>query len=65
MLGRFGRLNRGNLSEEVYHSQYCNRSYGNITYLGTHDSYAVGTNNLAVNQDYDSALYMGFKIPSG
>ncbi|CAK5264535.1 unnamed protein product, partial [Mycena citricolor] len=35
------------------HSELCNRSYGNITYIGAHDSYAVGTNNLAVNQDYD------------
>jgi len=29
----------------------CNRSYGNITYVGAHDSYAVGTNNIAANQD--------------
>lgn len=35
------------------HPEFCNRTYGNITYVGTHDSYAVGTNNLAVNQDYD------------
>ena len=25
--------------------QFCNRSYGNITYVGAHDSYAVGVNN--------------------
>lgn len=31
----------------------CNRSYGNITFVGAHDSYAVGINNLAANQDYD------------
>jgi len=35
------------------YSELCNRSYGNITYVGTHDSYAVGVNNLAVNQDYN------------
>lgn len=23
----------------------CNRSYGNVTFVGTHDSYAVGVNN--------------------
>lgn len=25
-----------------------------MTYVGAHDSYAVGTNNVATNQDYDS-----------
>lgn len=25
--------------------QFCNRNYGNITYVGAHDSYAVGVNN--------------------
>jgi len=35
------------------HSEFCDRSYGNITYVGAHDSYAVGTNNLAANQDYN------------
>ncbi|KAK7064034.1 PLC-like phosphodiesterase [Favolaschia claudopus] len=35
------------------HSELCDRSYGNVTIVGAHDSYAVGTNNLAVNQDYD------------
>ncbi|KII94109.1 hypothetical protein PLICRDRAFT_153469 [Plicaturopsis crispa FD-325 SS-3] len=29
----------------------CDRSYGNVTFVGAHDSYAIGTNNLAVNQD--------------
>jgi len=33
------------------HSELCDRSYGNVTFVGAHDSYAVGTNNLAVNQD--------------
>jgi len=34
-------------------SELCDRSYGNVSFVGAHDSYAVGTNNLAVNQDYD------------
>ncbi|KAI0322183.1 PLC-like phosphodiesterase [Amylostereum chailletii] len=34
-------------------SDLCNRSYGNVTFVGAHDSYAVGVNNAAVNQDYD------------
>lgn len=32
------------------HSELCNRSYGNITFIGAHDSYAVG-NSLADNQN--------------
>ncbi|KAJ7446426.1 PLC-like phosphodiesterase [Mycena galericulata] len=35
------------------YSELCDRSYGNISYVGAHDSYAVGTNNLAANQDYN------------
>ncbi|KAJ3816993.1 PLC-like phosphodiesterase [Lentinula raphanica] len=35
------------------YSELCDRSLGNITFVGTHDSYAVGVNNLATNQDYD------------
>jgi len=31
----------------------CLRSYGNVSFVGAHNSYAVGTNNVAVNQDYD------------
>jgi len=31
----------------------CERSYGNVTFVGAHDSYSVGINNLAANQDYD------------
>ncbi|KAI6008378.1 PLC-like phosphodiesterase [Pisolithus orientalis] len=31
----------------------CARSFGNVTFVGTHDSYAVGVNNLAANQDYN------------
>ncbi|KAI9512572.1 PLC-like phosphodiesterase [Russula earlei] len=34
-------------------SDLCGRSYGNITFVGAHDSYAVGVSNLFVNQDYD------------
>ncbi|KAJ7786548.1 PLC-like phosphodiesterase [Mycena metata] len=35
------------------HAELCDRSYGNISFVGAHDSYAVGTNNLAANQDYN------------
>ncbi|TFY82952.1 hypothetical protein EWM64_g1065 [Hericium alpestre] len=35
------------------HPEFCSRTYGNVTYVGAHDSYAVGVNNLAVNQDYN------------
>ncbi|KAJ2914279.1 hypothetical protein MD484_g6118, partial [Candolleomyces efflorescens] len=36
------------------HAEFCERSYGSLTYVGTHDSYAIGlTNNLAANQDQD------------
>ncbi|KAF8560169.1 PLC-like phosphodiesterase [Imleria badia] len=31
----------------------CSRSFGNVTFVGTHDSYAVGVNNLAADQDYN------------
>ncbi|KAI5121163.1 hypothetical protein M0805_007160 [Coniferiporia weirii] len=36
------------------HPELCDRSYGNVSFVGAHDSYAVGTNNLATNQDYDA-----------
>ncbi|KAJ3895528.1 PLC-like phosphodiesterase [Lentinula edodes] len=35
------------------YSELCDRSLGNVTFVGTHDSYAVGVDNLATNQDYD------------
>jgi len=35
------------------HPELCTRSYGNVSFVGAHDSYAVGVNNLATNQDYD------------
>lgn len=35
------------------HSELCSKTYGNVTYIGAHNSYAVGSNNLAANQDYD------------
>ncbi|KAG5654708.1 hypothetical protein H0H81_007464 [Sphagnurus paluster] len=33
------------------HAELCDRSYGTVSFVGTHDSYAVGVNNLAANQD--------------
>ncbi|PCH34019.1 PLC-like phosphodiesterase [Wolfiporia cocos MD-104 SS10] len=35
------------------HSELCDRSYGNITFVGAHDSYAVSSTSLAANQDYN------------
>ncbi|EMD41853.1 hypothetical protein CERSUDRAFT_110411 [Gelatoporia subvermispora B] len=35
------------------HAELCDRSFGNVTFVGAHDSYAVGTDNLAANQDYN------------
>ncbi|KAF7347641.1 PLC-like phosphodiesterase [Mycena venus] len=35
------------------HAELCDRSYGNVSFVGAHDSYAVGTNNIAANQDYN------------
>ncbi|THH23090.1 hypothetical protein EUX98_g8089 [Antrodiella citrinella] len=35
------------------HAELCDRGYGNVTFVGAHNSYAVGTNNLFTNQDYD------------
>lgn len=31
--------------------ELCSKTYGTVAYVGTHNSYAIGTNNLAVNQD--------------
>ncbi|KAF8807790.1 PLC-like phosphodiesterase [Phlegmacium glaucopus] len=33
------------------HAELCNRSFGNVTFVGAHDSYAIGVNTLAANQD--------------
>ncbi|CAE6428364.1 unnamed protein product [Rhizoctonia solani] len=35
------------------YSELCTKTFGNVTYIGTHNSYSVGSNNLAANQDYD------------
>ncbi|KAF8488538.1 PLC-like phosphodiesterase [Gautieria morchelliformis] len=34
------------------HAELCSRSYGNVSFVGAHDSYAVGT-DVASNQDYN------------
>jgi len=36
----------------------CDRSFGNVTFVGAHDSYAVGINNFATNQDYNITQQM-------
>jgi len=33
------------------HAELCNRSFGNVTFVGTHDSYAIGVDSVMVNQD--------------
>ncbi|KAJ3506985.1 hypothetical protein NLJ89_g6553 [Agrocybe chaxingu] len=33
------------------HAELCDRSFGNITFVGTHNSYAIGVNNFFANQD--------------
>ncbi|KAI0937269.1 hypothetical protein AcW1_001291 [Taiwanofungus camphoratus] len=33
------------------HSELCDRSFGNVTFVGAHDSYAVSSINPAANQD--------------
>ncbi|KIY69138.1 PLC-like phosphodiesterase [Cylindrobasidium torrendii FP15055 ss-10] len=35
------------------YSELCDRSYGNVSFVGAHNSYAVDVNNLFANQDYD------------
>lgn len=35
------------------HAELCDRSFGNVTFVGAHNSYAVGTNSVFVNQDYN------------
>ncbi|KAH9950903.1 PLC-like phosphodiesterase [Amylocystis lapponica] len=35
------------------HAELCDRSFGNITFVGAHDSYAVSSVNIAANQDYN------------
>lgn len=34
-------------------ASFCDRKYSNVTYIGTHGSYAVGANNIAANQNKD------------
>jgi hypothetical protein len=33
------------------HPELCTRTFGNVSFVGAHDSYAVGVDNLAANQD--------------
>ncbi|KAJ8521958.1 hypothetical protein ONZ45_g1379 [Pleurotus djamor] len=35
------------------HAELCERTYGSVSYVGAHNSYAVGFNNLFANQDHD------------
>lgn len=40
------------------HAELCDRSYGNVTVVGAHDSYAVGVNNRAQPQLSTANLLM-------
>jgi len=33
------------------HAEFCSRSYGNVSFVGAHDSYAIGVGILPANQD--------------
>jgi hypothetical protein len=35
------------------HAELCSKSYSGVSYVGTHNSYAFGSDNLAASQDYD------------
>lgn len=37
------------------HAELCNRSFGNVTFVGSHDSYAIGVN---------SCVYITFALAS-
>ncbi|KAF8323110.1 PLC-like phosphodiesterase [Clavulina sp. PMI_390] len=40
------------------YSELCTKSYGNVTFVGAHDSYAVGASNIAANQDYNATVQL-------
>ncbi|CED84310.1 PLC-like phosphodiesterase, TIM beta/alpha-barrel domain [Phaffia rhodozyma] len=53
-------LNSGLVSASSYkprasvcngHAELCDRSYGNVTFIGSHDSYAISATQVAANQD--------------
>jgi len=35
------------------HAELCSKSYASVSYVGTHNSYAFGADNLSASQDYD------------
>lgn len=40
------------------HAELCERSFGAVTFVGAHDSYAIGKDNLAVNQDQNITVQL-------
>ncbi|TFK58453.1 hypothetical protein BDN72DRAFT_726645, partial [Pluteus cervinus] len=46
------------------HAELCNRSYGNITFLGVHDSFAWSTDVLA-QVDLPTQLALGARLLQG
>lgn len=43
-------------------NQFCDRSYGNISFVGTHDSYAVGTNNRESDDIVQAAIILNILL---
>jgi hypothetical protein len=41
------------------HAEFCSRSYGNVSYVGAHDSYAVGVN---LRKSTSTKLFLSFLI---
>lgn len=44
------------------HSELCSRLYSNVTFIGAHDSYAVGS-SMADDQDKDVTSQLVSSIP--
>lgn len=48
------------------HAELCNRSYGNVTFIGSHDSFAYSTDLLALARDQEidvpSQLNLGVRL---
>ncbi|KAJ7697687.1 PLC-like phosphodiesterase [Mycena rosella] len=48
------------------HAELCNRSYGNVTFVGAHDSFAISTDPLALARDQEvdvpTQLSLGIRL---
>ncbi|KAF8586164.1 PLC-like phosphodiesterase [Ramaria rubella] len=56
--------NKGQLSACNGNAELCDRSYGNVTFIGAHDSYAFSTDPLALaaNQEVDIPTQLGMGV---